>query len=117
MQVLSLIKRPMVNDWTADQVQILRDRVNHLTNPVGQDQEVHWIEFERAFDSAFTDITKQQNAHNDLRQLHMQGNDLDNYIATFKKLARDIGYILDAQRTIFVFTTGLKPGLRKAILH
>jgi Retrotransposon gag protein len=73
--------------------------------------------FERAFDTAFTDTTKQQNAHNALRQLRIQGNDLDNYIATFKKLARDAGYALDAQGTIFVFTTGLKPGLRKAILH
>jgi hypothetical protein len=47
----------------------------------------------------------------------MQGNNLNNYIATFKKLARDAGYALDAQGTIFIFTTGLKPGLRKAILH
>jgi hypothetical protein len=60
---------------------------------------------------------KQQNAYNALRQLHMQGNNLDNYIATFKKLAKDVGYALDAQGTIFIFTTGLKPGLRKAILH
>jgi hypothetical protein len=41
----------------------------------------------------------------------MQGNNLDNYVTTFKKLARDAGYTLDAQETIFVFTTGLKPGL------
>jgi hypothetical protein len=47
----------------------------------------------------------------------MQGNNLDNYIATFKKLARDAGYALDTQGTIFVFATGLKPGLRKAILY
>jgi hypothetical protein len=47
----------------------------------------------------------------------MQGNNLDNYIATFKKLARDAGYALDAQETIFVFATGLKPGLQKAILY
>jgi hypothetical protein len=47
----------------------------------------------------------------------MQGNDLDNYVATFKKLARDAGYALDAQGTIFVFATGLKPGLQKAILY
>jgi Retrotransposon gag protein len=111
MQVLSLIKGPMVNDWTTDQVQILRDRINYPTNPIGRDQEVHWIEFERAFDAIFTDTTKQQNAHNTLRQLRMQGNDLDNYIATFKKLARDTRYALDAQGTIFIFATGLKPGL------
>jgi Retrotransposon gag protein len=117
MQALSLIKGPMVNDWAADQVQILRDRVNHPTNPVGQDQEVYWIEFEQAFDSTFTNTTKQQNAHNTLRQLCMQGNNLDNYIATFKKLARDTGYALDVQGTIFVFTTGLKQGHRKAILY
>jgi Retrotransposon gag protein len=117
MQALSLIKGLMVNDWAANQVQILRDRVNHPTNPIGCNQEVHWIEFERAFDTAFTDTIKQQNAHNALRQLRMQGNNLDNYVATFKKLARDAGYVLDAQGTIFVFATGLKPGLRKAILH
>jgi Retrotransposon gag protein len=117
MRALSLIKGPMVNNQAADQVQILRDRVNYPTNPIGQDQEVHWIEFERVFDAAFTDTTKQQNAHNALRQLCIQGNDLDNYVTTFKKLARDTGYALDAQGTIFVFTTGLKPGLRKAILH
>jgi Retrotransposon gag protein len=117
MQALSLMKGPMVNDWAADQVQILRDRVNHPTNPVGQDQEVHWIEFERAFDTAFTDTTKQQNAHNTLRQLCMQGNDLDNYVTAFKKLARDTGYTLDTQGTIFIFATSLKLGLQKAILH
>jgi hypothetical protein len=41
----------------------------------------------------------------------MQGNNLDNYVAIFKKLARDTGYILDTEGTIFVFATGLKPGL------
>jgi hypothetical protein len=41
MQVLSLIKGPMVNNWVTNQVQILRNRVNHLTNPVEWEQEVY----------------------------------------------------------------------------
>jgi hypothetical protein len=47
----------------------------------------------------------------------MQGKDLDGYIATFKHLAKEAGYTLDAEGTIQLFAHGLPKGLASAIMY
>jgi hypothetical protein len=47
----------------------------------------------------------------------MQGQDLDEYVATFKHLAKEAGYTLDAEGTIQLFAHGLPKGLASAIMH
>ncbi len=114
---LSLIKGPLINDWVFDQIQILQNRHHRTVDPVGKDQDKHWNEFIAAFDAAFLDSTKAQQAHVALQQLNMRGNDLDSYTATFKHLAKVAGYNLTNLGTVHLFAMGLKAGLRNAILH
>src|SRR6266566_8856576 len=91
---LSLIRGPLVNDWVFDQIQILRNRHSRAVDPVGKDQAEHWNEFITAFNTAFVDSTKAQQAHIALQQLNMRGDNLDSYATTFKQLAKVAGYDL-----------------------
>jgi hypothetical protein len=116
MQFLSLIRGRAVEDWVSDQVQILMDRATRAQNPIAHGENIHWTELETAFNAAFTDTAKQQNAHVALQQLQMRKDDLDAYIATFKHLASKAGYALTEARTVHLFTLGLKPSLLDAVL-
>jgi hypothetical protein len=117
MQFLSLIRGPLVDDWVSDQVNELMERATDVNNPVPRTEEVHWTALQTAFDSAFTDTAKKQNAHNALQQLQMRGDDLDSYVATFKHLAKQAGYPLAEAGTVHLFALNLKPGLMDSILH
>ena len=117
MQFLSLIRGPRVDDWVGDQLQTLTDRATRAANPIAHGEPVHWTELMTAFDAAFTDTAKQQNAHIALQQLQMRKDDLDGYVATFKHLASRAGYPLTEAGTVHLFALGLKPGLLDAILY
>ena len=41
----------------------------------------------------------------------MKGDDLNIYIATFEHLAQEVGYALNAARTVNMFALGLKPAI------
>jgi hypothetical protein len=116
MQFLSLIRGRAVEDWVSDQVQILMDRAMRAQNPIPHGNDIHWTELETAFDAAYTDTAKQQNAHVALQQLQMRKDDLDAYIATFKHLASKAGYALTEAGTVHLFALGLKPALLDAVL-
>jgi hypothetical protein len=58
MLILSLIKGPLIDNWTNDQIDQLEEKVTHVVNPVGQDEEVLWNEFVTELDSHFADTTK-----------------------------------------------------------
>ena len=111
MQHLSLIKGPLVDDWKQEQITTLVGKINDATNPIGRDQEVLWNEYLTAFNDAFTDTTKKQHAQTQLKTLGMKGNDLDTYIANFKRLAKDAGYDLTALGTTDLFALGLQERL------
>ena len=114
---LSLIRGPLINDWVSDQISILQNRLNRTVNPIARDKDEHWNEFITAFDTAFSDSTKAQQAHVALQQLNMRGDDLNSYVAAFKHLAKVVGYNLANLGTVHLFTMGLKKGLRSAVLH
>ena len=117
MQHLSSIKGPLVNDWKADQITDLVEKTTCANNPIGQDKDVLWTEYEIAFNNAFTDTTKKQKAQAALKHLCMKDNDLDTYIARFKHLAQDAGYDLTALRTADLFTLGLRRSLFDAAMY
>jgi hypothetical protein len=115
---LTFLKGPLVQDWVQDQIDDLVEktrptRANHLA----QNDEVLWTDFETAFDAMYTDTTKKQQAFNKLQHLHMRHDDLDGYVATFKKLAKDAGYTLQETGTTRLFALGLKSQLLDAILN
>ena len=62
VQALSLIKGPLVDDWVADQIADLNDKVTRQNNPVPRHQEQLWNDFIAEFNTAFTDTTKRQTA-------------------------------------------------------
>ena len=114
---LSLIKGPLVKDWVKDQVAELVDKTTRAVDRVGQNEDRLWNEYAAAFDAAFTDTTKKQQAFNKLQHLRMRADDLDSYVATFKHLAKVAGYTMNEPGTTYLFALGLKPGLMDAILH
>jgi hypothetical protein len=116
MLALSLIKGPLVDDWTNDQIDQLEDKVTRAINPIGQDNEVLWNEFVVELDSHFADTTRKQKAYAALQDLCMRGDDFDSYCATFKYLAKQAGFALTADATIHLFALGLNPKLRTAII-
>jgi protoheme ferro-lyase len=66
--------------------------------------------FQTAFDTAFSDTTAKQKAHAAIQTL-------DGYIATFKHLAKEAGYTLDAEGTIQLSAHSLPKGLASAIMY
>jgi hypothetical protein len=116
MLILSLIKGPLVDDWTNDQIDQLEEKVTCAVNPVGQDEEVLWNEFVAELDSHFADTTRKQKAYAALQDLHMRDDDFDSYAATFKYLVKQAGFTLTADATIHLFALGLNPKLQTTII-
>jgi hypothetical protein len=84
LMALTYIRGPMINDWVNSQEEHLAKRTDitkrgwvHKTN------KVLWQEFEAAFQAAWTDTSKKQNAYDQLMNLMMQGWDINTYIAMF----------------------------------
>ena len=88
LTALTYIQGPMVNDWVNTQENNLVTCTDTTQpNHICKDDEVLWGEFETAFNNAWTDTSKKQNAYNQLMKLTMAGWDIDTYITTFKRLA------------------------------
>ena len=117
MYALSFMKGPLINDWVNDQVTTLRDKVQRTINPIPRDRNVLWTEFNNAFTAAYTDTAKQQNAYTALQHLKMKGNDVDTYTFTFKHLAKEAGYMLDAVGTVNLYACGMEKGLLDTVLQ
>ncbi len=116
MCALSHIRGPLVQTWVNTQVEALREKTSRQLNPIGRDENVLWTDFTMAFETAFTDTTKVQQAYNKLMHLKMYKDDLDLYVATFKELASQAGFAEDAGLTIHQFAYGLKPALLDEVL-
>ena len=117
LTALTYIRGPMVNDWVNTQEKNLVTRTNTTRpNHVREDDERLWTEFETAFQNAWTDTSKKQNAYDQLMKLTMAGWDIDTYIATFKRLALAAGWALNAEGTIVCFREGLSKGIHSKAL-
>jgi Zinc knuckle len=117
LYALSLIKGPLVKDWVKEQVSALIEKTTHAVDWVGMDEDRLWNEYATTFDAAFTDTTKKQQVFNTFQHLHMNKDDLDTYVTTFKHLAKVAGSTLNEPGTTYLFALGLKQGLMDAILH
>ena len=112
---LSRIRGEKVNEWVDEQLQNL---VNKTTgaNALQTSDEALWNAFYTDFKRAFTNTTEELDAHQALKRLRMQGEDLDTYVATFRTLARKAHYELDAVGTLDIFAEGLPHKLWEKIL-
>ena len=91
---LHFIRWPNVNDWVEEQLTDLTCKVTAAVNPIALTSKRLWNEFEQAFRTTFTNTTKEKLAHTKLFKLKMRPGGLNNYIATFKHLAKQAGYDL-----------------------
>ena len=73
--------------------------------------------FLRDFQLSFTDITKTQNAHQELLELHIKPGFLDNYIFSFEHLRHLAGWGTDNTGMLMLFKKGLTHGLHHAVLE
>jgi hypothetical protein len=62
------------------------------------------------------DIAESIKAENDLRNLKMQGSNIDTYIVTFTKLLKMAGYQEPKHRSLSIFKKGLLNGLNICII-
>ena len=70
-----------------------------------------------AYQNAFTNTTKSEDALIRLLAIKMQGNDLDIYIATFDHLWETAQWERDLKGTILLFRGGLNPALANAVIN
>ena len=103
LTTLSYIRGPLIDDWVNAQETHLTTR----TTFVQETDPVLWTEFATAFQDAWKDTSKKQNAHEQLHKLVMKGWDIDTYIVTFERLALAANWALPAEGTIMQFRQGL----------
>ena len=71
---------------------------------------------ECAFRRNFADTLEQERAQAALKQgFQMKGEDMDDYVAKFERLARHAGYNLDDIQTLDLFTAGLPNALYQKV--
>ena len=108
LTALSYIQGPLIDDWVNAQENHLTTRTDTTqTTFVLEMDPVLWAEFATAFQDAWKDTSKKQNAHEQLRKLVMKGWDIDTYIASFERLALAANWALPAEGTIMQFRQGL----------
>jgi hypothetical protein len=112
---LSRIRGSKVNEWVDEQLRAL-DAKTTGRNAMARTDEVLWTEFETDFRRAYTNSTEQLDAHQSIKRLKMNGEDLDTYVAMFKTLARKANYDLDAIGTLDIFQEGLPRRLWEKII-
>ncbi|KAH9028273.1 hypothetical protein EDB85DRAFT_2147991 [Lactarius pseudohatsudake] len=106
---LSYIQGDLVNEW----VMYMTDWLMRQTEARFPEHTRRlWEETLRAFTRRFSNTMEKEQAQAELRKgIHMKDGDIDSYVATFERLARQADYNLDAPQTIDLFTAGLPKGL------
>ena len=111
---ISFMNGPKVQDWTRAQVKKLDYAVETLG--VDPQSESLWRNFRDDFMKAFTDTTRKQDAYTKLKNLKMEKDDLDTYIATHENLVNLAEWDLEDNGSIEAFKNGLKRQLCLAVL-
>ncbi|KAH8999741.1 hypothetical protein EDB92DRAFT_1940537 [Lactarius akahatsu] len=113
---LGFIKGSAVNDWVDMISRKLEASTTRTTNRILETDEVLWTDFETEFRNAWTDTLSKQAAYQQLTTLKMKGDSVDEYIATFERLANVADWHRDANGTIEFFRRGLTESIHRACL-
>lgn len=104
LTALTYMRGPLINDWVDQQEKKLAQQIDtSQTDWVCEDNEMLWSEFETAFLVAWTDMSKKQNAYDQLMHLTMNGWDIDMYIAIFNRLTLAARWDSNSEGTIAKF--------------
>ena len=115
---ISFIMGPNVDDWAEHQLDQLEEKTSPLNpNSYVDTDERLWTEFEAAFQTAYQDTTRAQDAFTALMQLEMKGWDVDTYIATFDRLVAHAGWSASDKGIMEKFRNGLPRWLALDIMR
>jgi Retrotransposon gag protein len=110
--VLTHMKGPNVAGWVHNNGEIL----DNLQLP--QDNvPLLWMQFCIEFDQQFRDSSRFKRAQEELKHLTMCNNEIDLYIAKFKKLAQNANYNTGNEETVQIFMEGLNKETLQDILR
>ena len=104
----------MQHNWINEQCAPTDPATNHVQVP--STDLIYWTYFITEFNQAYVDSVKKQNMAAELHRIHMQGIDLDSYVARFWTLAAKLGYRLNEEGTLNLFWWELPDALGKAII-
>jgi hypothetical protein len=107
---LMLIKGEDTVGWTRD----MGDFLDGLT-PTDNIPDL-WMQFLLEFGQQFQDTQRGDQAHAQLEGLQMHFPDIDQYIAKFEELARQVGYTAGNPKTMHTFIKGLTPSVMEDVL-
>jgi hypothetical protein len=116
---LTYIKGPRVNNWVYQQIELLSKKVDgDRRNPPEYEEanEDLWEEFIEDFIKAFIHTAGKEEAFGRLRDLNMEGLEVDEYVAEFELLVLEAGWKLDNKGTMELFKDGLPQWLTKRML-
>ena len=118
LTMLLYIWGPLVDDWVNAQETHLTTHTDTTQATFVQETDpVLWTKFATAFQDAWKDTSKKQNAHEQLHKLAMKGWDIDTYIVTFKHLALAANWALPTEGTIMQFCQGLNKMIHSCTLN
>ena len=104
---------PLVNPWKEDQLRKLETRI---TGGTADTDEAHWTAFKQDFEDTFGNTNERQDSWSKLTQLK-QGDVLELFITTFRRLAGKAQANLDDLGTTEIFKYRLKEGLAHKIME
>jgi hypothetical protein len=121
---LSYMKGAMVEDWVSQQLDEILIKVQgnqEVNSPIPSTHldtdEQLWTDFVSNFKRAFTDTASADQAHAELIQLVMNGDEVDEYITKFERLMMKAGWERSAQGSLELFKQGLRKDLHREILQ
>jgi hypothetical protein len=118
---LSFIRGPRVDNWVAEKINQLRravlgDPAQGLAATHLQTDEDLWHNFGADFRGTFEDTASEENAYAKLKSLRMDGDQIDEYIATFEVLLARAGWQRNDKGSIDLFFNGLSNKVQRKIL-
>jgi hypothetical protein len=113
MLFLTYIRGPNIGNWINDQVSVVS---RHIRSGGSRNDEFIWDTVMQEFATTFQDLMSQERAESKLKTLRMEGGNLDEYTAEFKRLARLAEYDLNERLVGHKYFDGLPEGLRRAIV-
>ena len=114
LMALSYMKGDKIWDWRRSAAEQLDEQID---SGKSYNDETLWENFKQTFEQSFTDTTKKQDAYLKLKNLRMQGDDLDTYMALYRQLVLKAGWDITGDGARDTFSEGLKLGLKLAILR
>ena len=103
-------------DWVIQQVRELKEKTTRCSDPIAKTDEDLWKDLIKNFVDTYTWTGKTEQAHIELINLEIKGDNIDEYIAKFKNLLRKGEIPRDDVAALFRFKGGLRKGLHAAIL-